>query len=255
LLIFRTDSGGEVVELGSHDKLIEIQGGAYAALVQYQQNRKDKGDSEDVRTSIQKLRHEKLSSSSRTFSNIEAAHSSRSFRSVSRGPSMRQRSPLQSFNSQYGNEVHPATDGKDGVVPGDEPPIKAPSFRRLLAMNRPEWKQAVLGSLGAFGYGLVQPLYAFFLGSMISTFYITDHDRLRRNVRTYSLIFVALAIVCFIVNLVQHYNFAAMGELLTKRIRTNMLSKILTFEVGWFDQDENSSGAVCSRLASEANVV
>ncbi|KAF2316201.1 hypothetical protein GH714_041542 [Hevea brasiliensis] len=53
----------------------------------------------------------------------------------------------------------------------------------------------------------------------------------------------------------QHYNFAYMGEYLTKRIRERMLSQILTFEVGWFDQDENSSGAICSRLAKDANVV
>ncbi|KAE9466515.1 hypothetical protein C3L33_01561, partial [Rhododendron williamsianum] len=53
----------------------------------------------------------------------------------------------------------------------------------------------------------------------------------------------------------QHYNFAYMGEHLTKRIRERMLSKILTFEVGWFDRDENSSGAVCSRLAKDANVL
>jgi len=46
-----------------------------------------------------------------------------------------------------------------------------------------------------------------------------------------------------------------MGEYLTKRIRERMLSKILTFEVGWFDQDENSSGSICSRLAKDASVV
>ncbi|KAF2308652.1 hypothetical protein GH714_011734 [Hevea brasiliensis] len=34
-----------------------------------------------------------------------------------------------------------------------------------------------------------------------------------------------------------------------------MLSKILTFEVGWLDQDEDSSGAICPRLAKDANVV
>jgi ATP-binding cassette subfamily B (MDR/TAP) protein 1 len=46
-----------------------------------------------------------------------------------------------------------------------------------------------------------------------------------------------------------------MGEHLTKRIRERMLSKILTFEVGWFDQDENSSGAICSRLTKDADAV
>jgi ATP-binding cassette, subfamily B (MDR/TAP), member 1 len=34
-----------------------------------------------------------------------------------------------------------------------------------------------------------------------------------------------------------------------------MLMKILTFEIGWFDRVDNSSGAICSTLASDANVV
>ncbi|KAK1383714.1 hypothetical protein POM88_021449 [Heracleum sosnowskyi] len=45
-----------------------------------------------------------------------------------------------------------------------------------------------------------------------------------------------------------------MGEYLAKRIRERMLSKLLTFEIGWFDQDENCSGVVCFRLA-KTNVV
>lgn len=32
-----------------------------------------------------------------------------------------------------------------------------------------------------------------------------------------------------------------------------MLSKILSFEVGWFDREENSSGALCARLGSDAS--
>ncbi|GMN57410.1 hypothetical protein TIFTF001_026534 [Ficus carica] len=34
-----------------------------------------------------------------------------------------------------------------------------------------------------------------------------------------------------------------------------MLSKILTFEVEWFDKDENSSCLICSRLAKDVNTV
>ncbi|KAK3134225.1 hypothetical protein QOZ80_6AG0546570 [Eleusine coracana subsp. coracana] len=53
----------------------------------------------------------------------------------------------------------------------------------------------------------------------------------------------------------QHYSFGVMGEHLTWRIRERMLAKILTFEVGWFDRDENNTGAVCSQLAKDATVV
>ncbi|KAJ1392852.1 P-loop containing nucleoside triphosphate hydrolase [Sesbania bispinosa] len=55
--------------------------------------------------------------------------------------------------------------------------------------------------------------------------------------------------------LLQHYNFAIMGERLLKRVREFLLEKVLTFEVGWFDQEENTSAAICARLATEANLV
>ncbi|KAF3447385.1 hypothetical protein FNV43_RR12571 [Rhamnella rubrinervis] len=57
------------------------------------------------------------------------------------------------------------------------------------------------------------------------------------------------------INIIQHYNFAYMGEFLTKRVRERLLSKIFTFEVRWFDTNENSSGITCSRLSKDANMV
>ncbi|CAN1238814.1 ABC transporter B family member 15 [Linum grandiflorum] len=133
--------------------------------------------------------------------------------------------------------------------------LPVPSFRRLLALNLPEWKQGMMGCAGAILFGGIQPTYSFTLGSMLSVFFLTDHSEMKHKSTMYSFRFLGLAGASMIVNLVQHYNFAYMGEYLTKRIRERMLSKILTFEVGWFDEDHNSSGAVCSRLANDANVV
>ena len=79
-------------------------------------------------------------------------------------------------------------------------------------------------------------------------------SRKKKN-RTYSLRFVGLAVFSLLVNISQHYNFATMGEHLTKQVKDMMFSKILTFEVGWFDQNQNSTGAICSWLAKDANVV
>ncbi|KAE8667230.1 putative F-box and wd40 domain protein [Hibiscus syriacus] len=61
-----------------------------------------------------------------------------------------------------------------------------------------------------------------------------------------------LGCIGFFANLLQHYNFAVMGERLVKRVREKTLAKVLTFEVGWFDRDEKSSAAVCARLSTEA---
>ncbi|KAK3210624.1 hypothetical protein Dsin_015330 [Dipteronia sinensis] len=141
----------------------------------------------------------------------------------------------------------------------DSSPLKVthspPSFFSLLSLNTPEWKQGLIGSLSAVGFGSVQPIYALTIGGMISAFFVPTHHEMQAHIRTYAFIFCALSMISLALNLLQHYNFAYMGEQLTKRIRLRMLEKILTFETAWFDEEENSSGALCSRLSNEASMV
>ncbi|CAN1238819.1 ABC transporter B family member 15 [Linum grandiflorum] len=162
---------------------------------------------------------------------------------------------LQQTDQQESSSANSVAEMNLMVEEQHEISLPVPSFRRLLALNLPEWKQGMMGCAGAILFGGIQPTYSFTLGSMLSVFFLTDHSEMKHKSTMYSFRFLGLAGASMIVNLVQHYNFAYMGEYLTKRIRERMLSKILTFEVGWFDEDHNSSGAVCSRLANDANVV
>ncbi|KAL1163168.1 hypothetical protein V6Z11_A07G251300 [Gossypium hirsutum] len=195
---------GQVIEIGSHDELIENQNGHYTSLVHLQQTEKEK--------------------------NPEEANSTL---------------PTCASSSITNMDINNTNQEK----------LPVPSFRRLLALNLPEWKQAMMGCSCAILFGAVQPVYAFSLGSMISVYFLTNHDEIKEKTKIYALCFLGLSVFSFLINVGQHYNFAYIGEYLTKRIRERMLSKILTFEVGWLDQDENSSGAICSRLAKDANVV
>ncbi|CAN0857284.1 ABC transporter B family member 15 [Linum grandiflorum] len=220
---------GQVTELGSHNDLIQNPDGMYTSLVHLQQtDSAGSGSSQLVGNN-----NSGVLSASLTSTNIVNDVNNISSRRVSRSSSANSMAEM--------NEKH------------DE--FRVPSFRRLLALNLPEWKQGMLGCGGAILFGGIQPTYSFTLGSMISVFFLTDHSEMKHKAAVYSFSFLGLAVASMIVNVVQHYNFAYMGECLTKRIRERMLSKILTFEVGWFDQDHNSSGAVCSRLAKDANVV
>ncbi|KAL3723209.1 hypothetical protein ACJRO7_035396 [Eucalyptus globulus] len=137
----------------------------------------------------------------------------------------------------------------------DDQKIPVPSFRRLIALNMPEWKQVITGCISAILSGAVQPACSFTMGSMVWVYFLQDHEEIKAKIRIYAFCFLGLAVFSLSVNVSQHYNFAFMGEYLTKRIREKMLSNILTFEVGWFDQDQNSRGSVCSRFANDANVV
>ncbi|RZC50174.1 hypothetical protein C5167_018600 [Papaver somniferum] len=93
------------------------------------------------------------------------------------------------------------------------------------------------------------------ISSMISAFFTQNHDEMKVRIQTFSLIFALLAVFSVILSVIQHYSFAYMGEHLTRRIRLIMLEKILSFETAWFDKEENSSGALCSRLSNQASMV
>ncbi|KAK9194727.1 hypothetical protein WN944_005434 [Citrus x changshan-huyou] len=237
---------GQVMETGSHDELIQDENGLYTALVHlHQTEKRNKNPGEG---SIMDLNNKDLHSLS-SLSNLTDVNSTSSsrFSQVSRSSSdvsfSQSRASLEDGNLKQNNREE------------DNKKLTAPAFRRLLALNIREWKQASLGCLSAILFGAVQPVYAFAMGSMISVYFLKDHDEIKEKTRFYSLCFFGLSIFSLLTNVCQQYYFAYTGEYLTKRIRKNMLSKILTFEVGWFDQDENSSGAICSRLAKDANVV
>ncbi|GMI68438.1 multi-drug resistance 13, ATP-binding cassette B15 [Hibiscus trionum] len=225
---------GQVIEIGSHDELIENENGHYTSLVHLQQMEKEKNP-EEANSILSTY-------ASSSISNTDINNtSSRRLSLVSRS---------SSGNSFSQNRAPPA---RESLMEDQELPV--PSFRRLLALNLPEWKQAIVGCLCAILFGAVQPVYAFSLGSMLSVYFLTDHHEIKEKTEIYALCFLGLSVFSLLINVGQHYNFAYMGEYLTKRIRERMLSKILTFEIGWLDQEENSSGAICSRLAKDANVV
>lgn len=234
---------GQVKEIGSHDELIEDENGLYTSLVRLQQT---ENPSHEI--SIAPINKDTLFAPSNLNSGLVSDHdvqntSSRRLSIMSRSSSAN--STAQSHRFDQNAAISNTT---EQVFP-------VPSFKRLLAMNLPEWKEATLGCIGAILFGGVQPLYAFAMGSMISVYFLPSHDEIKEKTKIYALCFLGLAFFSLFVNVLQHYNFAAMGEKLTKRVRERMLSKMLTFEIGWYDKDENSTGAVCSRLAKDANVV
>ncbi|TYH76083.1 hypothetical protein ES332_D04G061600v1 [Gossypium tomentosum] len=225
---------GQVIEIGSHDQLMENDIGHYASLVHLQQIEKEK--------TLDEANSNLSTCASSSISNIDIySTSSHRLSFVSR-----------SSSSNSFTQNHTLLAGESIV---EEKKLPVPSFRRLLVLNLPEWRQAIMGCLSAILFGAVQPVYAFSLGSTVSVYFLTDHNEIKEKTKIYALCFLGLSVFTLLINVGQHYNFAYMGEYLTKRIRERMLSKILTFEIGWFDQDENSSGAVCSRLTKDANAL
>jgi ATP-binding cassette subfamily B (MDR/TAP) protein 1 len=227
--------------MGSHDELLARgKSSAYAALIHLQEAQQE-AENYDCDIDVVK-------SSDQFESSCSSHHNKQSFKVV-------HASFTQGIQAKVSNSVEDSNALAFKANQGFEDKPQVPSFYRLIALNKPEWKQVLLGLTGALGFGFVQPAYAYVLGNTVGAYYTNDPSTMQHDVKIYSTIFMVLSVAAFAVNILQHYNFAIIGEYLTKRIRVQMLANILRNEVGWYDRDENASGAICARLASDANMV
>lgn len=211
---------GQVVEFGPHDQLTQNKHGLYSTMVQLQQM-----SIQDDETSL---------TSKETESND---------------------SPTLATVTKINTEILHEFFGHGNKKNQNQEEYSSPSLWYLLQMTAPEWKRTIFGCIGAFLYGAIFPLHSYCIGAVLSVYFLNDHNEIRSNTKLYSFMFLVFAIISFIANVIQHYNFGVMGEHLTKRVREKMLGKVLTFEIEWFDQESNSSAAICSRLATEASKV
>ncbi|XP_024965597.1 putative multidrug resistance protein isoform X1 [Cynara cardunculus var. scolymus] len=238
---------GKVVESGSHAELMQMNGrkdggGEYLKMVQLQQSAPG-NEVMDISNSFQSPYR------------MSVAASPTSVRSSAPStPSLNPFSPAFSITTPYSVQFNTSydSDEEDNLRKLSH---SAPSQFRLLKMNAPEWVATLWGCLGAIGSGAVQPINAYCVGGVIHVYFESDKSSIVDHARTYSFVFLALGVFNFISSVIQHYSFAVMGEKLTTRVRKKLLENLLTFEIGWYDEDENTSAAICARLSSEANMV
>ncbi|PSS28554.1 ABC transporter B family member 15 like [Actinidia chinensis var. chinensis] len=238
---------GKVVESGTHDELIQMtNGGIYSKMVQLQQSA--------AQNETPKSYHHPSNGGNDTRAVIPwTPRTPVSARSSWQSSPALNLSPAFSISVPHSFQMYSYDDSDDESLDKSSHPI--PSTWRLLRMNAPEWKRAMLGCLGAASFGAIQPVHSYCLGSVVSVYFIENNANIKSETKSYCFVFLSLAVLSFCANLLQHHNFAVMGERLTQRVREKMLGNMLTFEIGWFDQDENTSAAICARLASESNMV
>ncbi|CAF3827058.1 unnamed protein product [Rotaria sordida] len=84
--------------------------------------------------------------------------------------------------------------------------------------------------------------------------YCSNSER-NHQVLTSSLIFLLMGVIALILRFFQYTAFAIAGSKLTHRIRSKAFACLLRQEVAYFDRPENSSGAICTRLSSDASAI
>ncbi|CAF1129551.1 unnamed protein product [Rotaria sordida] len=209
---------GSVIEQGTHETLMAKEGGKYQTMVKSQRMEKIDDDKDGI-LSIQKATEEEEKSifeRSRSLSDSQMVDLNKQ--------------TSKSFMHRF-------------VV------------LRLLSMSSPEWITILIASIACILNGGAQPLFAFLLARIINQFKYCSNSERRHHVLISSLMFLFLGIILFILRFFQYTAFSIAGSKLTQRIRSKAFACLLRQEVAYFDRPENSSGAICVRLSSDASAI
>ncbi|KAK3428800.1 hypothetical protein EUGRSUZ_E00260 [Eucalyptus grandis] len=216
---------GKIVETGNHDELISNPNSAYASLVQLQ----------------------------------ETAHLQRH---PSQGPTMGRplsvkfSRELSRTTASFGTSFHSDKEslGHAGVDTGDGLKPTHVSVRRLYSMVGPDWIYGMFGTICALIAGAQMPLFALGVSQALVSYYM-GWETTKHEVKKISLLFCGAAVVTVIVHAIEHCCFGIMGERLTLRVRERMFAAILKNEIGWFDDVNNTSAMLSSRLETDATLL
>ncbi|KAH9313096.1 hypothetical protein KI387_028131, partial [Taxus chinensis] len=267
---------GSIVERGSHSQLVTNPFSAYSHLIQlqevhqskepdakhpdevktYQYNSKAAGSVSNRRSSIRKSISRRSSAIFESFRSVSFSFSYAFPGGVLTQETREARSMEESNQSKENKErkgsmcyfrSNTRRDVEDGHIgPGKDVPVLC-----LASLNKPDAPVLILGSIAAAISGLIFPVFALLLSSAIKVFYEPPHV-LQKDARFWALMFVVLAVTCLFVVPTQTYCFSIAGGRLVQHIRSLTFSKVVYQEIGWFDDNENSSDGIGAILQTDA---
>ncbi|XP_008059502.1 phosphatidylcholine translocator ABCB4 isoform X1 [Carlito syrichta] len=129
------------------------------------------------------------------------------------------------------------------------PPV---SFLKVLKLNKTEWPYFVVGTVCAIANGALQPAFSIIFSEMIAIFGPGDDAVKQQKCNMFSLLFLGLGIISFFTFFLQGFTFGKAGEILTTRLRSMAFKAMLRQDMSWFDDHKNNTGALSTRLATDA---
>ncbi|XP_054420068.1 phosphatidylcholine translocator ABCB4 isoform X2 [Pteronotus mesoamericanus] len=218
---------GVIVEQGSHSELMKKEG-LYFKLVTMQ-------------TSGNQIQSEKfedeLNDGKAAMGMAPNGWKSRIFRNSTQ-KSLRN-------SRRYQKDLEVETNELDETVP----PV---SFLKILKLNKTEWPYFVVGTVCAIANGALQPAFSVIFSEIMAIFGPGDDAVKQQKCNTISLLFLGLGIASFFTFFLQGFTFGKAGEILTTRLRSMAFKAMLRQDMSWFDDHKNSTGALSTRLATDA---
>ncbi|KAK0487110.1 ste6-like protein [Armillaria novae-zelandiae] len=222
---------GLVIEVGTHNSLLNNPAGAYYKLVQAQKIR----EGEQVTTTT-----EADDSESRTTDEKEPDDFI---------PLDRAKTP-QSVASQAlerrTNERRETRKRKYSMYQ---------LFIRMLLLNRESWNRMIIGAIAAIMTGAIYPSYGIVFAYALDGFSQPDNHVKRLKGDRNALWLFIMSLIAIVTTMAQNWNFVAAATTLMARLRFNMFTSILRQDIEFFDEAEHSTGSLVSSLSEDPQKV
>ncbi|GAN06864.1 multidrug resistance protein 1 [Mucor ambiguus] len=236
---------GDLIEQGNHNDLLELNG-VYADLVRKQEiATKQVGDATDEPDSEELLKREQLEFAAEKQRADDALVNDKDttvnlFKTTSRAS-------VDAYELKLRKERDERKVAMKQKVPLD----------KVLKQMRPEWPLLGVGIVGAAIAGAVFPCFALIFAQVISQLVAPNMKPPgpMEGTNLYSFLFVIIGVAAFVGFATQVISFEVAGERYTKRLRADIFRAFMRQEVGYFDEDDNSLGALTSKLAIDSKNV
>ncbi|XP_023168869.2 multidrug resistance protein homolog 65 [Drosophila hydei] len=224
---------GKAVEQGTHEDLMKLQGFYHKMVAAHEYD--DKAD--ELLNDCEELPKERKQSK-----DVEQLHRN-SLKSLDKNSEFQMKG-LNPLKKQTVEELEKATNAKKISYPR--------TFFRVLATARPEWGFLIIGTICAGLYGCAMPAFSIVLAELYASLAEPTDEAVLEHSSSMSIITVVIGICVGIFCFVQTFFYNLAGVWLTSRMRSKTFSSIMKQEMGWFDEKENSVGALSARLSGDA---
>jgi len=238
---------GKIVEQGNHSLLLKNSNGTYSGMVNAQkitsstQSREEEEAEDEEEFQKEQIRLARLKRATQRISTFGAD----------------KRASIATFMFNHKSEDE---EGKKDRAPG--------IFKMLwkLAVFFPQWKLYIPGILGASVAGSVYPVFSILFGIAISNFAkcqqgkgIACEEPYRSSMisegNQNALWFFLVSIGATIAIALQVFNLNLAANRLVEKLRKEMLAAYLRSDVGFFDDEKNTSGNLTNSLAEDTQKI
>jgi ATP-binding cassette subfamily B (MDR/TAP) protein 1 len=219
---------GQIVESGSHDDLMQLNG-LYKTLVEAQ----NLNASAEAKVSENDQLDSDVTQNKEDEGRIERKKSSKN-------------------DSKFGSTDPDKYDIENDVVKKNA--AKVP-LKDAFVLLKVYWKLILLSLISSALSGAIFPSFSFIFSEMVGIYYLLDYEEMNRKAIIWMISFFVLAAAMALLSFTGQALYGFLGEYLTFTLRQRMFKHILRQDIGFFDINENAPGILTTRLATDAESV